>query len=95
MKQQTQVVIIGAGIAGSSVAYHLTRLGWTDIVVVDQGPLPKTGGSTLHAPESRSGIPPWSDSSDDFCPARKIQRSPMMAQKGILERLSEGTIGKG
>ena len=50
MKQQTQVVIIGAGIAGSSVAYHLTKLGWSDIVVIDQGPLPKTGGSTSHAP---------------------------------------------
>ena len=50
MKTQAQVVVIGAGIAGSSVAYHLPRLGWTDIVVVDQGPLPKTGGSTSHAP---------------------------------------------
>ena len=50
MKTQAQVVIIGAGIAGSSVAYHLTKLGWTDIFVVDQGPLPKTGGSTSHAP---------------------------------------------
>ena len=45
-----RAVIIGAGIVGCSVAYHLTRLGWRDIVVVDQGPLFETGGSTSHAP---------------------------------------------
>jgi dimethylglycine oxidase len=45
-----QVVIIGAGIVGTSAAYHLTQLGWTDIVVLDQGPLFETGGSTSHAP---------------------------------------------
>jgi dimethylglycine oxidase len=45
-----RVVIIGAGIVGCSAAYHLTRLGWRDIAVVDQGPLFLTGGSTSHAP---------------------------------------------
>ena len=45
-----RAVVIGAGIAGCSVAYHLTRLGWRDIVVLDQGPLFATGGSTTHAP---------------------------------------------
>src|SRR4051795_1059045 len=43
-------VIVGAGIVGASVAYHLTREGWTDVVIVDQGPLWETGGSTSHAP---------------------------------------------
>jgi len=45
-----RVVVIGAGIAGCSVACHLTKLGWRDIVVVEQGPLFETGGSTTHAP---------------------------------------------
>ena len=45
-----RVVVIGAGIAGCSVAYHLTKLGWRDVVVVEQGPLFETGGSTSHAP---------------------------------------------
>ena len=45
-----RAVVIGAGIAGCSVAYHLTRLGWRDVVVVEQGPLFETGGSTSHAP---------------------------------------------
>ena len=50
MQNRARVVIIGAGIAGASVAYHLARRGWKDIVVVDKGPLFKTGGSTSHAP---------------------------------------------
>lgn len=50
MPKHARAVIIGAGIAGCSVAYHLTKLGWRDIVVVEQGPLFETGGSTSHAP---------------------------------------------
>ncbi len=44
-----RVVVIGAGIVGNSLVYHLARLGWTDIVQIDQGPLPNPGGSTGHA----------------------------------------------
>jgi glycine cleavage system aminomethyltransferase T/glycine/D-amino acid oxidase-like deaminating enzyme len=44
------IVVIGAGIVGCATAYHLTRLGWRDVVVLEQGPLPKAGGSTSHAP---------------------------------------------
>ena len=50
MQDQARVVVIGAGIVGCSVAYHLTQLGWREIVVLDQGPLFETGGSTSHAP---------------------------------------------
>ncbi len=50
MRERANLVIVGAGIVGCSAAYHLSRLGWRDIVVVDQGPLFKTGGSTSHAP---------------------------------------------
>ncbi len=44
-----KVVIIGAGIVGNSIAYHLANLGWKDIVQVDKGPMPNPGGSTGHA----------------------------------------------
>ncbi len=44
-----RIVIIGAGIVGNSLAYHLTRLGVTDIAMIDKGPLPNPGGSTGHA----------------------------------------------
>lgn len=50
MQNRARVVVIGAGIVGTSVAYHLTQLGWKDIVVVDKGPIFETGGSTSHAP---------------------------------------------
>ena len=50
LPKHARAVIVGAGIVGCSVAYHLTKLGWRDIVVVEQGPLFETGGSTSHAP---------------------------------------------
>src|ERR1700675_2577503 len=46
---QARVVVIGAGIVGNSMAYHLARLGWKEIVLVDKGALPNPGGSTGHA----------------------------------------------
>ncbi len=46
---KAKVVIIGAGIVGNSIAYHLARLGWRDILLIDKGPLPNPGGSTGHA----------------------------------------------
>ena len=50
LPRSARAVIIGGGIAGASVAYHLAREGWTDLLVVDQGPLWETGGSSSHAP---------------------------------------------
>jgi glycine cleavage system aminomethyltransferase T/glycine/D-amino acid oxidase-like deaminating enzyme len=50
MPATPRVVIIGAGIVGSSLADELVLRGWSDVTVVDQGPLFRTGGSTSHAP---------------------------------------------
>lgn len=47
---QARVVIIGGGIVGCSTAYHLTHMGWSDVCVIDQGPLYSNWGSTSHAP---------------------------------------------
>lgn len=44
------VVVVGSGIVGSSVAYHLAASGWRDILVVDKGPVVHNEGSTSHAP---------------------------------------------
>jgi len=44
---RARVVVVGGGIVGASVAYHLTRLGWSDVVVLEQGHL--SGGTTWHA----------------------------------------------
>ncbi|MEU0503334.1 FAD-dependent oxidoreductase [Nocardia sp. NPDC005998] len=45
-----KVVVIGAGIVGTSLADEITSRGWTDVTVLDRGPLFATGGSTSHAP---------------------------------------------
>ncbi|WP_152627656.1 GcvT family protein [Streptacidiphilus melanogenes] len=45
-----KVVIVGAGIVGCALADELTARGWTDVTVLDQGPLFATGGSSSHAP---------------------------------------------
>jgi dimethylglycine oxidase len=50
MRDRAQLVIVGAGIVGTSAAYHLASLGRTDVLVLDRGPLFETGGSTSHAP---------------------------------------------
>ncbi len=50
MRDRAQTVIVGAGIVGASAADHLATLGATDVLVIDQGPLFETGGSTSHAP---------------------------------------------
>src|SRR5580704_10393533 len=44
---RAQVVVIGGGVIGTSVAYHLTALGWTDVLLLEQGQL--SCGTTWHA----------------------------------------------
>src|SRR5437899_12003676 len=46
---KARVVVVGAGIVGNSMAYHLAQQGWKDIVLIDKGALPNPGGSTGHA----------------------------------------------
>lgn len=47
MKSHAQVVVIGGGVVGCSVLYHLTKLGWKDVVLIERSEL--TSGSTWHA----------------------------------------------
>ena len=47
MKNETQVVVIGGGVVGASVLYHLTKAGWTDVMLLERREL--TAGSTWHA----------------------------------------------
>jgi glycine cleavage system T protein len=47
MMDQARAVVVGGGVGGASIAYHLTELGWDDIVLVDRDEL--TSGSTFHS----------------------------------------------
>jgi dimethylglycine dehydrogenase len=47
MKSHYRVVVIGGGVVGASVLYHLAKLGWSDIVLIERAEL--TAGSTWHA----------------------------------------------
>jgi sarcosine dehydrogenase len=47
LPSHARVVIVGGGIIGTSVAYHLTKLGWRDVVLLEQGSI--SGGTTWHA----------------------------------------------
>ncbi len=47
MKTSARVVVIGGGVVGCSVLYHLTKLGWSDVMLVERSEL--TSGSTWHA----------------------------------------------
>ena len=47
LPKQAQAVIIGGGVGGASIAYHLTQMGWKDIVVIERHEL--TSGSTFHS----------------------------------------------
>ncbi len=47
MKSHVQVAVIGGGVVGCSVLYHLTKLGWPDVVLIERSEL--TSGSTWHA----------------------------------------------
>lgn len=47
MKSHARVVVIGGGVVGCSILYHLTKFGWSDVVLVERSEL--TSGSTWHA----------------------------------------------
>ncbi len=47
MKTTAQAVVIGGGVVGCSVLYHLTKLGWSDVMLIERSEL--TSGSTWHA----------------------------------------------
>ena len=54
MKTNAQVVVIGGGLAGCSILYHLAKLGWTDSVLLERDEL--TSGSTWHAAANIHGL---------------------------------------
>jgi dimethylglycine dehydrogenase len=54
MKTHAQAVVIGGGLVGCSILYHLTKLGWSDVVLLERNEL--TSGSTWHAAAGIHGL---------------------------------------
>ncbi len=54
MKTHAQAVVIGGGLIGCSILYHLAKLGWTDVVLLERDEL--TSGSTWHAAAGLHGL---------------------------------------
>ena len=54
MRTHAQAVVIGGGVIGCSILYHLTRLGWRDVVLLERDEL--TSGSTWHAAANIHGL---------------------------------------
>ncbi len=54
MKSEAQVVVIGGGLVGCSILYHLTGLGWRDVMLLERDEL--TSGSTWHAAAGTHGL---------------------------------------
>jgi glycine/D-amino acid oxidase-like deaminating enzyme len=54
LPERAQVVVIGGGVIGCSVAYHLAHLGWRDVVLLERDRL--TSGTTWHAAGSYSQV---------------------------------------
>ncbi|MDU8945245.1 GcvT family protein [Ovoidimarina sediminis] len=54
MRSHAQAVVIGGGVIGCSILYHLTKAGWTDVVLLERSEL--TSGSTWHAAANMHGL---------------------------------------
>jgi dimethylglycine dehydrogenase len=54
MKTHAQAVVIGGGLVGCSILYHLAKMGWTDVVLLERDEL--TSGSTWHAAAGIHGL---------------------------------------
>jgi dimethylglycine dehydrogenase len=78
MRARARVVVIGGGAVGCSALYHLTRLGWTDVVLLERDEL--TAGSTWHA---AGNCPNFSTS----WPIMKLQRYSTDLYAGLAEEV--------
>jgi glycine cleavage system aminomethyltransferase T/glycine/D-amino acid oxidase-like deaminating enzyme len=96
IQDRASAVIIGAGIVGNSLAYHLARLGWTRLVLVDKGPMPNPGGSTGHASNfifpieySKMMMELTRDSTEQYQELGVFTRSGGIEVARMLERMHE------
>lgn len=91
--QDAQTIVVGGGIAGCSVAYHLAQLGHTDVLVIDRGTFTDPLGSTGHAPGllgRNSGNPTMAE----FADYTADLFSKMPAEKPALTRVGSVEVAR-
>lgn len=81
MKTHAQAVVIGGGVIGCSILYHLTKLGWTDVVLLERDEL--TSGSTWHAAANIHGL-------HDNTNISRIQHYTMNLYKELEKETGQG-----
>ena len=81
MKTHAQAVVIGGGVIGCSILYHLTRLGWTDVVLLERDEL--TSGSTWHAAANIHGL-------HDSTNISRLQYYTMQLYKALEQETGQG-----
>ena len=81
MKTHTQAVVIGGGVIGCSILYHLTKLGWSDVVLLERDEL--TSGSTWHAAANIHGL-------HDSTNVSRIQHYTMNLYKELEAETGQG-----
>jgi dimethylglycine dehydrogenase len=81
MKTHAQAVVIGGGVIGCSILYHLTKLGWTDVVLLERDEL--TSGSTWHAAANIHGL-------HDVTNITRIQNYTMDLYKSLEQETGQG-----
>ncbi|WP_425046858.1 GcvT family protein [Primorskyibacter sp. S87] len=81
MKTHAQVVVIGGGLVGCSILYHLAKLGWTDVVLLERDEL--TSGSTWHAAANIHGL-------HDNNNVTRIQHYTMNLYKELEQETGQG-----
>ena len=80
MRTHAQAVVIGGGVIGCSILYHLTKLGWTDVVLLERSEL--TSGSTWHAAANIHGL-------HDSTNISRIQHYTMNLYKSLEEETGQ------
>ena len=81
LKKHAQVVVIGGGVIGCSILYHLTKLGWSDVILLERDEL--TSGSTWHAAAGIHGL-------HDSTNISRIQHYTMKLYKELEAETGQG-----
>ncbi|MBC6408252.1 MAG: GcvT family protein [Rhodobacteraceae bacterium] len=81
MRSHAQAVVIGGGVIGCSILYHLTKLGWSDVVLLERDEL--TSGSTWHAAANIHGL-------HDSTNISRIQHYTMSLYKELEAETGQG-----